>query len=167
MTMTNETPDGGRPLTGWHVLAIAVSAFSVIIGVNVYMASQAIGTFPGLETKNSYVASQTFDDDRAAQEALGWVVTPTLSGTVVTLTVTDEVTGLPANVAEIGGILGRATHVRDDQTPAFTQVSTGVYSAEVGALDFGKWELRLTAKAPDGTNFRQIIEVFVPKSAVE
>ena len=49
-------------------------AFGVIIGVNVVMATKAIGTFPGLEVKNSYVASQSFDKRRDAQEALGWDV---------------------------------------------------------------------------------------------
>ena len=63
-------------ITGKHVLAITVSAFAVIIGVNVVMAWKAISTFPGLEVKNSYVASQTFDADRAAQQALGWTLVP-------------------------------------------------------------------------------------------
>ena len=58
-------------LTGWHVLAIFVGAFGVIIGVNVALAWNAVATFPGLEVDNSYIASQTFDDRREAQEALG------------------------------------------------------------------------------------------------
>ena len=56
-------------LTGWHVLAIFVGAFGVIIGVNVALAWNAVATFPGLEVDNSYIASQTFDDRREAQEA--------------------------------------------------------------------------------------------------
>ena len=59
-------------LTGRHVLAIAVASFGVIIGVNVLLAVNAVSTFPGLEVENSYVASQTFDVERKAQEALGW-----------------------------------------------------------------------------------------------
>mgnify|MGYP001760938923 FL=1 len=65
-----------RPLTGKHVLAITLVAFGVIIGVNVLMAVKAVGTFPGLEVANSYVASQDFDRERAAQAALDWTVTP-------------------------------------------------------------------------------------------
>ena len=61
-------------LKGRHVAMIFGGAFTVIIGVNVALAVNAVRTFPGLETKNSYVASQTFDDRRAAQEALGWTV---------------------------------------------------------------------------------------------
>ena len=59
-------------LTGRHVALIFGGAFTVIIGVNLTLAVKAVGTFPGLETKNSYVASQNFEHDRAAQEALGF-----------------------------------------------------------------------------------------------
>ncbi len=58
------------PITGFKVLMFAVAAFGTIIAVNVFMAYKAVSTFPGLEVANSYVASQTFDADRAAQEAL-------------------------------------------------------------------------------------------------
>ncbi len=47
------------------------SAFAVIIAVNLVLAFKAVRTFPGLEVENSYVASQTFDAERTAQEALG------------------------------------------------------------------------------------------------
>ena len=59
-------------LTGWHVLGIFGGAFGVIIGVNIALAVNAVSTFPGLEVANSYVASQTFDKRRAAQDKAGW-----------------------------------------------------------------------------------------------
>ncbi|WP_370272721.1 FixH family protein, partial [Pseudooceanicola nitratireducens] len=66
--------DTGFRLKGWHVLAGFTAAFGIIITVNLVMATQAIRTFPGLEVKNSYVASQEFDDRRAEQQALGWTI---------------------------------------------------------------------------------------------
>ncbi len=57
-----------RPLTGWHVLAMFVAFFGVIIAVNITMAWKAISTFPGLEVENGYVASQSFDAEMAAQK---------------------------------------------------------------------------------------------------
>ncbi|WP_255552143.1 FixH family protein [Maritimibacter dapengensis] len=159
-----EQADEGRKLTGWHVLAIAVIAFGIIISVNIFMATKAISTFPGLETKNSYVASQKFDGDRAAQAALNWSVKPTMTGESLMLMITDEATGMPVRVKSIGGILGRATHVNDDQEPFFTRTMSGAYTAKVGALDYGKWELRLEAVSEDGTPFRQLIELYVPKN---
>ncbi|HBR40028.1 MAG TPA: nitrogen fixation protein FixH, partial [Sulfitobacter pontiacus] len=54
-----------RPLTGWHVLAMFIGGFSIIISVNLALAFNAVRTFPGKETESSYVASQNFDTDRA------------------------------------------------------------------------------------------------------
>ena len=59
-----------RTLTGWHAAAIFGSFFGVIITVNLALAYSAVHTFPGLEVKNSYVASQNFDARRDAQEKL-------------------------------------------------------------------------------------------------
>ncbi|MEL7345657.1 MAG: FixH family protein, partial [Pseudomonadota bacterium] len=49
-----------RQLTGWHVFGMFALAFGIIISVNMTLAFQAVRTFPGLEVKNSYVASQAF-----------------------------------------------------------------------------------------------------------
>ena len=69
-------------LTGKHVLSITVSAFALIIGVNVLLACKAISTYPGLDVDNSYVGFQGFHTRKAAQVALVWTHTPQLrSGT--------------------------------------------------------------------------------------
>ena len=83
------------PITGFKVLMFAVAAFGTIIAVNVFMAYKAVSTFPGLEVANSYVASQTFDADRAAQEALGWKVAQAYDGQNLTLQIRDA-EGRPA-----------------------------------------------------------------------
>ena len=49
MSAESDTPDTGRKLTGWHVLAIFVGGFGIIFGVNFYMAYSAVSTFPGME----------------------------------------------------------------------------------------------------------------------
>ena len=61
-----------KPLTGRKVFFITAGAFGVILAANLTLAFSAVGTFPGLETKNSYVESQNFNIDRDAQLALGW-----------------------------------------------------------------------------------------------
>ncbi|MCI2400645.1 FixH family protein [Aliiroseovarius subalbicans] len=158
--MANEPDKEGRELTGKHVLIIVVSAFAIIIGVNLFMAFSAVGTFPGLEVKNSYVASQEFDQLRDAQEALGWDVSAEIEGDVLTLSILDP-EGDPVEVLNLDGTLGRATHVNDDQTPDFSQSSTGSYVANVGQLDGGNWNLRMTATAPNGTPFQQRIVIYI------
>ena len=82
-----------KPLTGWHVLAMLVAFFGVIIGVNLTMAWFANSTWSGLVVANGYVASQSFDKDLAkarAQEALGWKVEFTASENRIRLTFEDK-----------------------------------------------------------------------------
>ena len=144
-----------RELTGRHVLAITLAGFGVIIAVNLVMAFMAVSTFPGLETPNSYVASQRFDRDRAAQAALGWTVTPEYDGRELTLRVRDP-QGNPARVKSLSATIGRPTHVREDQTPRFIY-EHGLFRAPL-TLAPGIWNINLTAEAWDGTVFRQRID---------
>lgn len=149
----------GKELTGRKVFAIAASAFAVIIGVNVFMAWQAVGTFPGLEVGNSYVASQRFDAERAAQEALGWTVRAEFDDTDLRLEITGH-DGEPVIPAELSATLGRPTERTHDQALVFSATSGGAFTAPVGDLAAGKWDLRLQAVAGDGTGFRQQLELY-------
>ncbi|PLL14282.1 nitrogen fixation protein FixH [Tabrizicola sp. TH137] len=145
-------------LTGKHVLGITVGAFGIIIAVNMVMAVQAVRTFPGLEVANGYVASQTFDAERKAQQALGWTAVPEYRDGTLTLALTDA-EGLPAAVQSIDVLVGRATASNDDVRPVLTRVS-GLWEARL-ALARGKWMVRVEAVAADGTVFRQRLELFV------
>lgn len=149
-----------RELKGGHVLAITVSAFAVIIAVNVVMAYKAVSTFPGLEVANSYVASQDFDADRSAQKALAWVLTPGYDATKgeLRLAFTDA-QGLPVLLQSLDVLVGRATEAEDDSRPAFAR-DAGVYVAKA-QLAPGKWMMQVDAVAQDGTKFRQRIDLFV------
>ena len=141
-----------RQITGRHVLVGFVAAFGVIIGVNLLLAWNAINTFPGLEVKNSYVASQQFDARREAQEALGWTVSADHDVDTLRLSITDP-QGTPVEVQSLQATVGRATHVQDDQEPAFTFDGTA-YTAPV-ELGEGNWIIRMVAVAADGTEFTQ------------
>lgn len=143
---------GKKPLNGRRILTIFVGLFAVIIGANVVMAIQAISTFPGLEVKNSYVASQQFDDDRAAQEALGWRAEPSYDGKALALKISDR-QGLPAPVQALRVTISRPTQKRDDVSPEM-RYSGGLWVADL-ALAPGAWVVHLEADAPDGTVFRQ------------
>ena len=146
-----------RELTGRHVLIITLAGFGTIIAVNLLMAFMAVGTFPGLEVKSSYVASQSFDRDRAAQSALHWTVTPDYDGREMVLTIRDE-TGYPAPVKDLQVTIGRPTHMREDQTPEF-RYSNGAFRAPL-ELASGVWNIHLTATAQDGTVFRQRLDQY-------
>lgn len=147
-----------RELTGAKVLAITVSAFAVIIGVNVVLAVKAVSTFPGLEVKNSYVASQIFDAERKAQMALGWTLTESHEGGELRLAFRDR-DGLPVEVDRLSAVVGRTTEAAEDIRPDFA-FRNGDYLAQV-PLRPGKWMILLEAFAKDGTRFHQRLDLFV------
>lgn len=148
------------PITGRKVFFAMAGAFGVIISVNLFLAYSAVKTFPGLEVRNSYVASQNFDADRAAQEALGWDVRADVTNEELHLFITDA-DGTAVQVRNLDAIFGRATSVRDDQTPEF--VFTGTHYAAPVVTAAGNWNLRMSAVAPDGTVFRQRVVVLVQR----
>jgi nitrogen fixation protein FixH len=147
-----------KPMTGYHVAAIFVTAFAVIIGVNLLLAVNAVRSFPGLEVRNSYVASQQFDKDRAAQIALGWTVTAKAGAGAIVMSIAGP-DGAPAKVETLTAVLGRATHVQDDQTLDF--VFDGQVYRAPAQLSPGNWNIRMGATAQDGTDFKQRIVLHV------
>ncbi|MDP5334196.1 MAG: FixH family protein [Paracoccaceae bacterium] len=149
-----------KQLTGRHVLMIFVGAFGVIIGVNLMLAWSAVATFPGLEVKNSYVASQEFNARKAAQEALGWTVRADAADGEVILSITDA-QGTPVRVGGLDAVIGRATHVADDIRPEF--IFDGAAYVEPVSLADGNWNIRMSALAEDGTRFTQRVILHVTR----
>lgn len=143
-----------RELTGRGVLIITVSAFAIIIAVNLTMAFFAVNSFPGLEVPNSYVASQGFNDRLARQRALGWQVEATLVDNQLRIQFADAAGDTP-RVTDLTATLGRPTTERADFLPNLRFDGTS-YTAQVD-IDRGNWDLTLTATAEDGTDFRQRI----------
>lgn len=156
--MTNDTeeqPDTRRLLTGWHVLTYFLGGFAVIIGVNLYMAAQAVMTFPGMEVSSSYADSQTFNDRRAAQEALGWQASVIAENGQVALRLVDAA-GRPVYPAELTALLTRPTTRVDDQELVLTREPGGLLTAPAD-LAPGRWRLRLTGLAANGVEYRHNI----------
>jgi nitrogen fixation protein FixH len=148
-----------REITGKHVLIGTVSAFSVIIAVNLLMAYKAVSTFPGVEAKNTWYASQNFEATRKAQEALGWQVSESYVDGRLVLRITEVASGQPAGVIDMQVLVGRSTEAAADQMPVFIR-DGGAFVAPVD-LGPGKWLLRIEAVAVDGTPFRQQRQLYV------
>tara|TARA_R110000787_G_scaffold206624_1_gene316822 strand:- start:123 stop:671 length:549 start_codon:yes stop_codon:yes gene_type:complete len=147
-------------LTGWHVFGLVALFFGIVIAANLVMASRAISTFPGLEVKNSYVASQEFNSRLKAQKALGWTLVPEYDKAAqeLRLVFTDR-QGFPSEVASLSVLVGRTTEAKDDAWPVFTR-QAGAFVAPLN-LARGKWMMQVDAVAADGTTFRQRIDLFV------
>jgi len=85
-------------------------------------------------------------------------VTANATGGLVILSITDA-TGAPVRVAKLSATLGRATHVKDDIQPEFKFDGTA-YVAPV-ELARGNWNIRMIARAEDGTEFIQRVILHV------
>lgn len=157
-TQHSKTRDKPREFTGKHMLLVTCSGFAIVIGVNLTLAFNAVATFPGLETKNSYVASQSFEADRDAQDALNWTVVADASPERLVLSVTD-LRGQQVHPTVEAATLGRATHTGDDQRPKFRVGPEGMVADVV--LEPGYWNLRLILRAEDGTKFRRRLPITV------
>jgi nitrogen fixation protein FixH len=155
MSSETEAPAPRRELTGRKVLAIFVVGFGIIIGVNVFMAYNAISTFPGMEVSSSYADSQTFDDRRFAQQALGWNASVAIEGDTLVLTLVDD-DGRPVYPAELNALLTRPTNQTEDQILVLDRGPNGTLTAPVEVSE-GRWRLRLTGTARDGTDYRHNI----------
>lgn len=141
-----------HPLTGRRVALIAAAAFVVMLIPNIVLTVMAVDTFSGLVVPNSYVASQTFDRDRAAQLALGWTVALEHEGAVVRLTI-DGADGRPVRPPALMVTVGRPTTARDDRVLVLEETPAGY--AAVADLAPGGWRAEIVATATDGTRFHQ------------
>lgn len=146
-----------KRLTGWHVAGMFVAGFSVIIGVNIALAVNAVRTFPGLEVKNSYVASQEFNQKLDSQLALNWHVDATVQNDALRLSIMSD--GKPVDATIINAIFGRATHVANDQSLSLVFDGQAYVAPVVSGA--GNWNLRLLAKSQDGVEFQQRVIVKV------
>ncbi len=148
---------GAKPIrlfTGWHMLAVTLSFFGVIIAVNILLAYKAVSTFPGLEVNDSYVASQTFDQEKTAQEALHWHLKQGYDRTrnQLSLNFTD-MSGQPVTLKDIDVLIGRPTEAAQDQHPVMKQGADGIYVSDT-VLPLGKWMLQIVAHAQNGTLYQ-------------
>lgn len=143
-----------KPLRGIHVFLIVAGAFSIIIGANGVLAWNAVRSFPGLDVKNTYVDSQSFDARRAAQESLGW--TAWVSADADTLRIRFTGRGGEAVIpAIVTARIGRKTTAQDDTQLALVRDGDGFAAPHDNAA--GRWMVFLKATADDGTVFEQRI----------
>lgn len=137
-------PETAR-FTGRHMAAILVGFFAVVVGVNLFMARMATGTFGGVVVENSYVASQHFNRwlDRAAQaRALGWQASAVRLGDGRVAVMLAGVAGADARLTgDAWHPLGRLP----DRPLAFALAPDGRFVSRE-ALPQGRWRLRLEVR---------------------
>ena len=133
--------------TGWHMTAILVTFFGIVMAVNFYMARMAIGTFGGTVVDNSYVASQNYNRWLAEgdkQNKLGWTVKAALTeDRFVVIDIHQN--GQPLQGATAVGDalhpLGRAV----DMPLAFKATPDGKLKS-TQALPVGRWNVEISVR---------------------
>lgn len=128
------------PFTGRKMLLIIVSFFGVIIAVNGTMLTLAVQTFGGLVVRNSYVASQSFNDDIAAARAqpiAGWSVDAETTESTVTVYFNDK-DGKTLRYLDLTFNIARPTHERSTITIPLIEKEPGVYTGNA-VLEAGQW----------------------------
>ena len=132
--------------TGWHMLAIMVAFFGVIITVNFTMAYLASSSWSGLVVKNTYVASQQFNGKTAAiREMLATGIEGDLSvsSTSIRYRLTlpgDQPVVADSVLAHFKRPVGTAQDFEQQLTPA----GDGLYVAERD-IDGGSWIVEIQA----------------------
>lgn len=148
--------------TGKHMIAVMALFFGTIITVNLFMAYQANHSWTGLVVKNSYVASQKFQQvtaEKEAQIALGWQAGIAYDSGTFEVELTDKA-GNPVTNVQAVVELGRPAHENDDHTVTLLETAKGRFA---GATDLapGLWQADITASGPTGTVWTRSIRFTV------
>ncbi|RLQ87146.1 FixH family protein [Notoacmeibacter ruber] len=137
----------GGPFTGRHMLIIMVLFFGVVISVNLTLAFFASQSWTGLVVKNSYVASQNFEKDRAeraAQIARDWDAHVSMKDDFLAVELKDG-EGRPVERAKVTAELKGVMFDKDDQTVVLPSLPEGGYGLPVD-LHAGAWVAKLTVE---------------------
>lgn len=136
--------------TGWHMFGVLGLFFGVTIMVNIALAVFASGSWTGLIVKNSYVASQSYNERLANDErqaSLGWVGTFVYDNATVTLQIVDAA-GNPVAVDSVFVTLRRPATEQQDHQIQLNRVATGFFSIQ-HPLATGLWAADVRIDSPE------------------
>lgn len=146
-----------RGFTGWHMFGILCAFFGVIIIVNLIMAYFAVSTWSGLVVKNSYVASQEFNEKSITgkeQQALLWQGEMGYSNGSFTYTLTDK-DGVAIETTSAVANFKRPVGDVQDTTVTLTMTENGKFTGDV-ALGEGAWIAEVNTEAGLEDPYRHI-----------
>jgi nitrogen fixation protein FixH len=151
-----------RTFTGWHMAAITISFFAVIIAVNLTLAVFASTSWTGLVVANSYVASQSFNRDAEIarrQQALGWQMNLTVNRSLAKIAILDR-DNLPLMGLNIRAVLQRPTDEAGDQILNLHEAGAGIYLTGT-TIGSGVWVADITAEGSAHEPVRFVQRIFV------
>lgn len=152
--MTETVPTPARGLTGWHVLAMVVGFFAVVIAVDAVFIVQAYRTFPGEVSVTPYEDGIAYNRklaQLATQERYGWkAVAGAAPGRILVEFRNAE--GGPVSGLSLTTKLERPATETGRRVPKFKEAAPGRYQADVSGIR-GAWDLTLVATNTAGQRF--------------
>lgn len=148
--------------TGRHMLGIMLAFFGVIIAVNLTMATFASTSWTGFVVKNTYVASQEFNEKAErgrAQAALGWTGALSIEGATVRYAIHDKAgASIALQLATV--TFRRPTSDTEDRTIALA-ADGAAWSAQTEALHDGAWIVEVDATTTAGLPYRDVRRILL------
>lgn len=144
--MHGEMAGKQKQFTGWHMLAVIVTFFSVVIAVNIWLAVSSARTWTGLVVPNSYVASQEFNTKQKialARQAAGWQGGFDYLDNQVVFHLVDA-KGQPIDLEGVHVEINRPVGIKGDTTLELVRQPDGGFSAPL-ALESGVWNAEIVA----------------------
>ncbi|MEM1039952.1 MAG: FixH family protein [Pseudomonadota bacterium] len=161
---TDATTSSSFRFTGYHMAACMIAFFGVIVVVNFSMATMASRSWTGLVVKNSYVASQKFNQDLAAsaqQAATGWRSVVAYGDGFLTVEMSNR-NGAQPQVRDAVVHIGRPAFEQQDRSVAASVVEGSSQIALPLDLAPGDWFVRFEAKV-NGEPYRRDVRLDVSK----
>ncbi len=156
-----------KEFTGRHMFIIMVLFFGTIIAVNLTMATLANTSWSGLVVKNSYVASQNFNEKVEAarqQDALGW--TPVLRFTPAMISVQMQgKSGELIALEQVKIVLRHPVGERSDRELLLVKQADGSFGTSE-AVAAGVWIMEITAKTKQFADHFTTRRVQLPEGKV-
>ncbi len=143
----DQVEPGQTGITGYHVAAMFIAFFAVVIIANFTMAWFASGSWTGLVVKSSYVASQNYNRKIEAakkQKARGWHLRFNYSDNLLAFSFLDK-NKQPIIFDNVSVVIGRPVSQQGDVKLNLVHESQGRYQAGI-ELPEGVWGFQLSAE---------------------
>jgi len=135
-------------LTGRGVLLWLAGFFGIIFATNAIFITEAVKTFRGEDEQRPYLQGVAYNrtlEHRAEQARLGWQASitarHTMSGKVRVVVQLQQRNGAPQTQASLTGEMRHPTDENRDRPLLFSEMSPGVYQAELAGIARGNWDV--------------------------
>ena len=156
-----------RVLTGRGMLLWLAGFFGIIFVTNAIFITAAVKTFRGEDEQNPYLQGVAYNqtlEHRAEQAKLGWqasiVARRTASGRVNVTVALHRRDGKPQTQAVMTGELRHPADENRDRPLRFSEISAGIYQAELTDVAPGNWDVLVNSK--NGAPFQASRRLWVP-----